>query len=93
MPPMPVPVAELSVLCRTSRGSTALEVEEEEVAEEVVVVRVGEEGASKREERSSAEPRVLVAVMKETGVETVDGDATAEASSALMRLWYWSAWV
>lgn len=85
---MPVPVAELSVLCRTSRGSTAPEVEEE-----VVVVRVGEEGASRRGERSSAEPRVLVAVMKETGVETVDGDATAEASSALMRLWYWSAWV
>ena len=85
-----MPVAELSVLCRTSRGSTALEVEEE--VAEVVVVRVGE-GASRREERSSAEPRVLVAVIKETGVETVDGDATAEASSALTRLWYWSAWV
>jgi len=84
---MPVPVAELSVLCRTSRGSTGLEVEE------VVVVRVGEEGASRREERSSTEPRVLVAVMKETGVETVDGGAAAEASSALIRLWYWSAWV
>lgn len=77
---MPVPVAELSVLCRTSRGSTALEVE-------VVVVRVGE-GASRREERSSAEPRVLVAVIKETGVGAADGDATAEASSALTRLWY-----